>query len=123
MSKKSQKSRKHSSPSGSAAFKKLYDAAIHISMLQPWEHFSAGDFFIQYPKSGEKMILACTLNSPSDGFGVLVYPTPAFCPDAVFTSDALSLSERDCIESEEYTLFFYPWAELPASAQKSLVSR
>ena len=122
MSKKSKKSSKPSSVTGSAAFENLYEAAVHILMLQPWKHFSSGDFFIQYPKNGERMILACTVNSLAEGFGVLVYPNPAFCPDSVLLPDTLDISERDYIESEEYTLFFDSWSELPASAQKLLTS-
>ena len=101
MSKKSKKSRKPSSLIGSAAFRKLYDAA-----LQPWNYFTSGDFFIQYPKNSEQMVLACTINSLAEGFGVLVYPNPAFCPDSVLSSDAFDISEREYIESEEYALFF-----------------
>ena len=63
MLKKSKKSRKPSSLVSSAAFRKLYDAALRILMLQPWNYFTAGDFFIQYPKNSERMILACTVNS------------------------------------------------------------
>ena len=122
MSKKSKKSRNPSSVTGSAAFRKLYDAAVRILMLQPWNHFTSGDFFIQYPKNSERMILACTVNSLAEGFGVLVYPNPAFCPDSVLLPDTLDISERDYIESEEYTLFFDAWSELPASAQKLLTS-
>lgn len=122
MSKKSKKSRKPSSVTGSAAFRKLYDAAVRILMLQPWKHFTSGDFFIQYPKNSERMILACTVNSLAEGFGILVYPNPAFCPDTVLSSDAFDISEREYIESEEYALFFDAWSELPASAQKSLIS-
>lgn len=122
MSKKSKKSRKPSSLVGSAAFRKLYDAALHILTLQPWNYFTAGDFFIQYPKNSERMILACTVNSSAEGFGVLVYPNPAFCPDSVLSSDAFDISEREYIESEEYVLFFDAWSELPASAQKLLTS-
>lgn len=122
MSKKLKKSRKLSSMTGSAALERLYDAAVRILMLQPWNHFSSGDFFIQYPKNSERMILACTVNSLAEGFGVLVYPNPAFCPNSVLSSDASKFSERDYIESETYELFFDPWSELPASAQKLLTS-
>ena len=83
MSKKSKKSRKPSSMTGSAALERLYDAAVRILMLQPWNHFSSKDFFIQYPKNSERMILSCTVNSLAEGFGILVYPNPAFCPDSV----------------------------------------
>lgn len=122
MPKKSKKSRKPSSMTGSAALERLYEAAVRILMLQPWNHFSSKDLFIQYPKNGERMILACTVNSLAEGFGVLVYPNPAFCPDSVLSSDTSDISEREYIESEEYTLFFDAWSELPASAQKSLTS-
>ena len=122
MPKKSKKNRKPSSLIGSTAFRKLYDAALHILTLQPWNYFTSGDFFIQYPKNSERMILACTVNSLTEGFGVLVYPNPAFCPDSILLSDVFVISEREYIESEEYTLFFDPWSELPASAQKLLTS-
>lgn len=122
MSRKSKKSRKPSSMTGSAALERLYEAAVRILMLQPWNHFSSKDFFIQYPKNSERMILACTVNSLAEGFGVLVYPNPAFCPDSVLLSDAFDISEREYIESEEYTLFFDAWSELPASTQKALTS-
>ena len=101
MSKKSKKSSKPSSVTGSAAFENLYEAAVHILMLQPWKHFSSGDFFIQYPKNGERMILACTVNSLAEGFGVLVYPNPAFCPDSVLlpdTLDILFMCDKEVIE-------------------------
>ena len=58
MPKKPKKSRKPSSLIGSTAFRKLYDAALHILTLQPWNYFTSGDFFIQYPKNSERMIFA-----------------------------------------------------------------
>ena len=122
MLKKSKKSRKPSSLVSSAAFRKLYDAALRILMLQPWNYFTAGDFFIQYPKNSERMILACTVNSLAEGCGILIYPNPAFCPDSVLSSDVFDISEREYIESEEYTLFFDAWSELPVSSQKLLTS-
>ena len=104
MPKKSKKSRKPSSLIGSTAFRKLYDAALHILTLQPWNYFTSGDFFIQYPKNSERMILACTVNSLTEGFGVLVYPNPAFCPDSILLSDVFVISEKEYIETALYLI-------------------
>ena len=109
MPKKSKKPRKPSSLIGSTAFRKLYDAALHILTLQPWNYFTSGDCFIQYPKNSERMILACTVNLLTEGFGVLVYPNPALCPDSILLSDVFVISEREYIES------LYPTRTLSAT--------
>ena len=54
MSKKSKKSRKPSSMTGSAALERLYDAAVRILMLQPWNHFSSGDFLYSILKTANE---------------------------------------------------------------------
>lgn len=54
MSKKSKKSRKPSPVTGSAAFRKLYDAAVRILMLQPWNHFTSGDFLYSILKTANE---------------------------------------------------------------------
>ncbi|MGN0984420.1 MAG: hypothetical protein ACI4OI_06215, partial [Gemmiger sp.] len=122
MAKKSHKSNKRTSTTSSAAFRKLYDLALHIRTLKPWEYFSSGDFFIQFPKFSDRMIVACTVDTPAYGFGILVYPNPAFFPEYLLAVNPTNLTERDHIESEAYALFFDPWEVLPPSAQKLLAS-
>ena len=51
MPKKSKKTRKPSSLIGSTAFRKLYDAALHIFTLQPWNYFTSGDFLYSILKT------------------------------------------------------------------------
>lgn len=126
MSKKSKRSHKHSRKRSvsnhSVAFKKLYDTAFSLLTLQPWEHFNTEDFFIQCSKDGSDMILACTIDTPDDGFGVMIYPRQDLCPHSLLSSNDTSVSERDFIESEYYALYFDTWSDLPDQAQIMLRS-